>query len=266
MPHDGLSFLVDINPSPIYTFLMNLEHRKILIQARGGSHAYGLSTPTSDVDVRGVFVNTDAAHLVGLKRDEVLVTQNESKDEVFTEFRHALKLLHSANTQMVELLFITEWAELSPEWAMVMHRRAKLVESTTLFKGLRGYMQGELRLANGERTGKLGGKRKDSIDKYGFSPKNFVQLFRLAWAGSIYFHRGYFPVNVKNEDPLLAGLLLDIKTHPEKFVRDQLNDMAAKYEAELVHSYENRLVNTSYDEEVATQLCLMVYGPLIKGL
>lgn len=245
---------------------MNTDNRKILVQARGGSHAYGLSTPKSDVDVRGVFVNTDVAYLVGMQRDEVLVTQNETKDEVFTEFRHAIKLLKSANTQMVELLYITEWVINTPEWATIQQARERLVEAKTLYSGLRGYMQGELRLANGERTGKLGGKRKESLDKYGFSPKNFVQLLRLAWAGQIYFMRGYFPVNVKNEDPIFAGLLLGIKTEPEKFTRDQLNTMAAMAEEQLVRSFENRVVNTTFDEQLANELCLKVYGPLVESL
>lgn len=245
---------------------MNLQHRKILIQTRGGSHAYGLSTPKSDVDTRGVFVNTDAAHLVGLRRDEILVTQNDEKDEVFTEFRHALKLLKQANTQMIELLFTNEWDVFSPEWAEVQKHRSHLIESTTLFNALRGYSQSELRLANGERTGKLGGKRKESLEKYGFSPKNFVQLLRLAWAGQLYFMHGYFPVNVRQEDDIFAGLLLSIKTEPEKFTRDQLNEMSRLADEALKQSFDNRAVNTEFSEEVATQLCLKVYGPLVESL
>ena len=243
---------------------MNFDNRKILVQIRGGSHAYGLSTPTSDVDVRGVFVDTSLDHLIGLQRDEVLVQQNETQDQVFTEFRHALKLLRSANTQMIELLFITEWEQKSPEWTKVMSNRASLIDSARLFSGLRGYMQSELKLANGERTGKLGSKRKEAIDRYGFIPKNFVQLFRLAWAGSIFFQSGFFPVSVKSKDPLFAGWLLDIKTHPEKFTRDQLNMKAAAFEVDLIHAYEYKNVVTVFDNDVATQLCYEVYYPLLN--
>ena len=244
---------------------MNLDNRKVLVLAKGGSHAYGLSTPTSDIDYRGVFVNTDVSHLLGLKRDEVLVSQNDDEDTVMTEFRHALKLLKNANTQVVELLYTDTFETVTTEWREVVACREKLVDSTTLFKCLRGYMQGELKLANGERSGKLGGKRKEAIDKYKFSPKNFTQYFRLAWAGRIYFKKGYFPVNVFAENRQYGEWLMTIKTKPETLSVEYLNDEAKKAEELLVLDYESRKYCTRFDETLANDLCLMTYGPLIVG-
>lgn len=243
-----------------------MENKKVLCLTKGGSHAYGLSTPTSDTDYRGVFVNTDAAHLVGLKRDEILVEQNEQHDKVMTEFRHALKLLRSANTQMVELLYTDTFEVIDPTWRYLQSFRKQLLDSAKLFATLRGYMQGELRLANGERTGKLGGKRKEAIDKYGFSPKNFVQYFRLSWAGAIYFQKGYFPVNVPKENTEYAATLLDIKTQPEKYTREQLNLLAANAETNLVLAYDNRNHTTIFDEQLVDRLCVQVYAPLVAAL
>jgi predicted nucleotidyltransferase len=245
---------------------MNTNKRKVLVLVKGGSHSYGLETPASDIDYRGVFVNTDVGHLIGLQKDEQLVTQNAQEDKVFSEFRHALKLLRNANTQMIELLYMKEFELVSPEWGKAIDLRKKLLSSEKLFNSLRGYMQGELRLANGERTGKLGGKRKETIDKYGFSPKNFVQLFRLSWAGMVYFRRGYFPVNVGDENLEYRNQLFDIKTHPEKYSVAELNDMAAHANENLVAAYANRNHNSIFDEDVANQLCLSVYGPLVAAL
>jgi hypothetical protein len=245
---------------------MNLDNRKVLCLTRGGSHAYGLSTPTSDIDLRGVFVNTDVSHLVGLKRDEILVEQNEQHDKVMTEFRHALKLLRQANTQMVELLYTESYEEIDQFWTHVMAYRKDLVSSEKLFNCLRGYMQGELRLANGERTGKLGGKRKEAIDKYKFSPKNFTQYFRLAMAGRIYFQKGYFPVNIFQENPKYSEWLMTIKTQPQTLDVEYLNDEARKSEELLTLDYESRKYNTQFDEGVANDLCLKIYGPLIGEL
>ena len=91
--------------------------------------------------------------------------------------------------------------------------RQSFIDTDNMFKCLRGYMQSELRLANGERTGQLGGKRKAQLDKYGFSPKNFVQLFRLAHAGVTLFQEGYFPVNVM---PFVFGeMLFKLKTRSD---------------------------------------------------
>jgi hypothetical protein len=243
-----------------------LDPRKILCLAKGGSHAYGLSTPTSDLDWRGVFVNTSSEYLVGLKKDQILTEQNSEKDNVMFEFRHTLRLLRQANTQIIELLYQERYEQTDPFWFEVRKVRDKLVDSEKLFTCLRGYMQGELRLANGERTGKLGGKRKAAIDQHGFSPKNFVQYFRLAWAGRVYFQKGYFPVNVFEENKQFGAWLLDIKKESHLFDVNYLNDEAKKAEEFLVLDYENRRFTTYFDDNVANDLCVKVYKPLIVAL
>lgn len=246
---------------------MNREDKLMLAETLGGSHAYGLNTPNSDTDLRGIFVNTDVSHLVGLKRDEVLVSQKEGGDDkVYTEFRHALKLLRGANTQMIELLFTDSWIVCHPLWQKVQEVRSKLICSHKLFACLKGYMQGELRLANGERTGRLGGKRKEAIDKYGFSPKNFVQLLRLARAGCVYFEYGIFPVNIMKYNPGFGQYLLDIKTNPQNYTKEELNAASKEFEIQLVDSFNHRKFDTVFDEDTANNLCLQVYGPLINEL
>jgi hypothetical protein len=230
----------------------------------GGSHAYGLMTPKSDVDLRGIFLNSEVKDIIGLSRNEHKITQNSTTDESFKEFCEALKLLRNANTEMIETLYNDRWEILTPEWKEVINCRSKLVDSTKLFNCLRGYMQGELKLANGERTGKLGGKRKEAIDKYGFSPKNFVQYFRLAWAGKIYFEKGYFPVNVMKENPSFGNRLMEIKVRPETFLKGQLNDSAKEWKTVLTNAFENRSHTTVFDEVLANDLCLKFYAPIIS--
>lgn len=239
---------------------------KTICKTLGGSHSYGLSTAQSDIDYRGVFLNDDIATLIGLNRHEHQQKQDEETDEVYTEFRNALRLLKAGNTQMIELLFNDNWIELKPEWELVIRNRDRLIDAEQLFKCLKGYMQGELKLANGERTGKLGGKRKAQIEKYGFSPKNFVQLLRLGWAGTIYFQKSYFPVDVFKENTGFGELLLDIKTRPEKYSVKELNDMARTTEAGMIESFETRKCNSKFDEYLANRLCFRVYGEAICQL
>ena len=244
---------------------MLTANHKLLIEVLGGSRSYGLVTETSDTDYRGVFINTDIAHLLGLKKDEVLVSQ-ATEDKVFTEFRHALKLLRQANTQMIELLFINNFINVSDEWEVVRRYRNCLIESSTLYKALKGYMQSELRLANGERTGRLGSKRKDSIDKFGFSPKNFTQLLRLAWAGKYYFDYNVFPVNVQEYDYDFRNFLLNIKVNPHEYTKEQLNNYVKEAEQQLEVSFSRRSIDNHFNEEIANNLCHYVYSPFIKNL
>ncbi len=235
---------------------------------KGGSHSYGLSTPASDLDWRGVYAHTDVADIIGIRSglNDTQVKQNAVADEAYWEVRRFLNLLRQGNTQAVEILFSEEYESSSVEFDLIRQERVKLVSSEKLFTVLRGYMQSEYRLAIGERTGKLGGKRYEQLQKFGYSPKNMVQLFRLAWAGCIYFRKGYFPVDIRKENRGFAETLLNIKTHPEKWSKDQLTLDYKGWESDLEKEFNNRKVNTEFDENLANDLCLIIYAPVIAQL
>lgn len=233
---------------------------------QGGSHSYGLETPQSDLDWRGVYANTDLAHIVGIRSglNDSIIHQNEQTDEAYWELRRFLNLLRQGNTQAVEMLFAEKMEYSSPEFELVRDNRHKLLDTKKLFVVLSGYATSERRLANGERTGKLGGKRKEAIDKYGFSPKNFVQLFRLLWAGSTFFSIGHFPVSVKSYREFHEELMA-VKTTPEKFKVADLNKRADELEAKMIGTFDLRDKTRDYvfDEKVANDICCEVYEPLI---
>ena len=52
---------------PSYNFLHNNPHlgENVILLAVGGSHAYGMDTPTSDIDIRGIALNTKEEILLG---------------------------------------------------------------------------------------------------------------------------------------------------------------------------------------------------------
>ena len=64
----------ELAASPAYDFLRTDPHLKdrIMFLTLGGSHAYGTSTPTSDVDIRGCAMN-NASEIVGLSNFEQFV-------------------------------------------------------------------------------------------------------------------------------------------------------------------------------------------------
>lgn len=238
---------------------------KTLCKTLGGSNAYGLNTPESDVDYRGVVCNTDAATILGLSRFDVIQKQ-ENEDEVYYEVRKFFELLKNGNTGALEVLFTNrdKFLEFAPEFEPVYANRMSFVDTDKMFKCLRGYMQGEQRLANGERTGQLGGKRKAQLEKYGFSPKNFVQLFRLAWCGVTLFQDGFFPINVMDEDPAFGLYLFELKTNPAHFTREQLNLEVASAEKKLLEAYEARKFRYTFDEAKANALLTQLYLPHLK--
>jgi predicted nucleotidyltransferase len=235
---------------------------------QGGSHSYGLSTPTSDIDWRGVFATEDLSEIIGVRSgmNDNLVTQNSQKDEAYWELRRFFKLLQQGNTQAVEMLFSTIDHETSVEFQLIQEQRSHFLDTKKLFAVLSGYAQGERKLANGERTGKLGGKRKEAIDKYGFSPKNFVQLFRLLWAGRFFFNTQEFPVLISAYSQDFHKELMSVKTEPWKFKVEELNARADELEAEMKKAFDerNQKLDMTFNEEMANFVCYTVYDPILN--
>lgn len=239
---------------------------KLICEIIAGSRLYGLETPESDNDIRGVFLNTSINLILGLDKIETII-KKESEDILYFELKHFLSRLRKTNTQMIELLFADEenFTIINPEFLKIKENRLKLIDSETLFKSLMGYIESERRLATGERTGELGSKRKKNLDQYGFSPKNFSHLFRLAHCGSKFFETDHYPVNVKKSDPDFRNFIYSIKTEPQKFSKDYLNIMTQKSIDKLKVSFERKKSNFKFDSSFANNLCYEFYMPLLIG-
>lgn len=241
---------------------------KIIFKALGGSHAYGLNTPASDLDYRGVFVNTEINKLIGLDRFEHQDLRVGEQDEFYFELRHFLCSLRKTNTMVIELLFSDSecFIETGPEWESIRESRFDLLDSEKLYRSLKGYIFGETKLVTGERTGTLGGKRKEMLNKYGYSPKNAVQAMRLCWAGSYFFMHGEFPVRIDKFDPIFGRSLLRIKTHPQSYNVLRIVELIKEWEAHLDKAFNERTKNYKFNDDKANKLCLEIYFPLIKDL
>lgn len=80
----------------------DLKQRKLLLfESISGSKAYGLDTPQSDTDIRGVFVLPEEDYF-GLDYTEQV--SNESQDIVYYELKRFVVLLSKSNPNMLELL------------------------------------------------------------------------------------------------------------------------------------------------------------------
>lgn len=89
--------------SPSYDFLRINKHlgNNIILLGLGGSHAYGTSTPESDLDIRGVALN---------RKEEILTNQNfeqfvnEETDTTIYSFNKIVTLLSNCNPNTIEIL------------------------------------------------------------------------------------------------------------------------------------------------------------------
>jgi uncharacterized protein len=75
-----------------------------IYMTRHGSHAYGLNTPTSDLDIKGVFV-ADHAHYLGFLNKIEQVEEREPNDLVIYELTKFFRLAADCNPNIIEVLW-----------------------------------------------------------------------------------------------------------------------------------------------------------------
>lgn len=235
---------------------------KLMCRLAGGSQLYGLETPQSDFDERGVFVNTDAATILGLSRFDSLNKVSDGEDYLFHELRHYFQMLRKGNSQALEILFADSavFTFLDERFdRLIRANSARFVDSALLFDCLAGYMEGEKRLASGARPGKEGGKRWSNIQQYGFNPSNYVQGMRLAFCGRRFFETGRFPVNLRAEAPEFRDELYDLKTRAENYRRPDVEARLDELATEMKTAFLNRQFNSVFDVELANEILQEIY-------
>ena len=79
---------------------------RIIFSCIAGSHAYGTSTPQSDVDIRGFFVNPSEEHLSLVEPAGQI--GDEKHDITYYSLKRAFELLMKASPNMIELLYMPE--------------------------------------------------------------------------------------------------------------------------------------------------------------
>ena len=88
----------------------NVDASTILL-VRGGSRAYGTSTPTSDLDIKGICIEP-IDHMIGFlhnfEQRERSVAKGDPHDEVIYSLRKFAKLAADCNPNIIEVLFVEE--------------------------------------------------------------------------------------------------------------------------------------------------------------
>jgi predicted nucleotidyltransferase len=89
--------------TPEYEFLKTNEHlgKNIILLGLGGSHAYGTNVPGSDVDIRGIALNSKEEILGSANFEQVV---NEATDTTIYSIRKIINLLSSCNPNTIEML------------------------------------------------------------------------------------------------------------------------------------------------------------------
>ena len=89
--------------TPEYDFLKTNPHlgNNIILLGLGGSHAYGTNVEGSDIDIRGIALNSKS-DILGSSNFEQVV--NEATDTTIYSLRKIVSLLSSCNPNTIEIL------------------------------------------------------------------------------------------------------------------------------------------------------------------
>lgn len=104
-----------------------------------GSKAYGMDTPKSDTDIRGVAILNDITYYFGfMKKFEQF--EDSSEDTVIYGIQKAFRLMSDANPNMLELLYIPErfYVKSSKYWEKILEHRDKFLSKNIRYRYL-GY-------------------------------------------------------------------------------------------------------------------------------
>lgn len=115
-----------------------------------GSHAYGLNTETSDVDMGGVFI-CPVENLLGLRSQYIEQVADEKNDTVYYEFGRWIELLLKANPTALESLYVPDRCkigEIHPAVQYIIDHRDMFL-SKECFKTLTGYAVSQIGKARG---------------------------------------------------------------------------------------------------------------------
>lgn len=242
-----------------------LDMNPLMFLSVGGSTLYGLNTKYSDTDIRGIYLLWESSKIFGLDlykdRSYESVVINGEEDYALHEFRKFVYLLSKTNSQVLDILYSPDSYIIykSPEMEELFNNKENLVSTEGVYNSMKGYLYNEIRLTLGERSGKLGGKRKAAIDDYGFSYKNLVQIERLLFCSEYFFEFGIWPTYLPDYNKTLADRLIKIKLNPDSVSMDYVKSVTDAALDRLHFSYNNRKIEKTFDYNLANDLIHNVY-------
>lgn len=149
---------------------MNLNQLRntdyIIFEAVVGSQLYGLATPTSDTDTKGVF-KLPNRELFKMSHPKQI--NDDTNDTVFYEVKRFLQLAQTSNPNILELLFIPKDKVLykSNEYQIILNHRDKFI-TKAIRNSLGGYAISQIKKARGQNKKIVNPVNKDKKDLLDF--------------------------------------------------------------------------------------------------
>ena len=127
----------------------NPDVEKVLMLCLAGSHAYGTSTPTSDTDIRGIFIAKKNVIRTPFKNVNELTVESEEDAKVY-ELNNFIKLFVDMNPNIIELGFTDDESVLytTDTWEWAKDYLPKLLNTNVAYR-FSGYAMSQLKRISG---------------------------------------------------------------------------------------------------------------------
>lgn len=218
---------------PEYDFLCSRPELgdNIVMVAVGGSHAYGTDIEGSDLDIRGIAVNTSDRILLGIPFEQSVEVLT---DTTIYSFDKIINLLCNCNPNIIEIL------GLKPEHYLYINSAGKLLlDNSGLFLSKRainsfgGYANSQLRRLENKASKSASQEREEQF------------ILRSIESAQIDFKRRYFEypedairlyIDKANHDGLDTEIYMDIALnhYPLRDYKDMISEMQS-----IVKSYKS---------------------------
>jgi hypothetical protein len=124
---------------------------RTIFMCRGGSHAYGLNTPQSDLDIRGVAIPPKEYFLGFVSRFDQAIWNEPDDVQIYSIVKY-FQLAADANPNILELLFV-DWSDIidiHPVWREVIGHRKEFLSKKCRYT-YSGYAHSQLKRIRAHR-------------------------------------------------------------------------------------------------------------------
>lgn len=197
-----------------------MNSMELLLEGVVGSTAYGLATPTSDVDYAGIYVEP-TRRLLGLhppNRERATKKGRGDSDATYHEIGKSMALMLSCNPTAMEILWLDSYIATTEFGLELIGLRERFLSAKRVRDAFFGYAQSQFHrlLDRGRFQGSLETRRE----------KHARHTMRLLWQGYELYTTGVLPIRVPDPEPYF------------EFGRRIREDPEAKAARELIAQYE----------------------------
>jgi len=162
---------------------------KVILEGIVGSKAYGLSTNTSDTDVKGIFV-LPTQEILSLHKSKDTINRTDPDIE-HHEVQKFINLACKCNPTILELLFLDDYIILTKEGQLLLENR-QLFLSKNIYKSYGGYAVSQAKKLY---------RKGIAFNRY---EKHSRHCFRLLLQGKQLLEEKTLTIKVKNPEELFT--------------------------------------------------------------